>query len=179
MTSHRLLREAILITKELGNVVFVGAVGILLHIGKGKGRESRDLDFAIAHHISDESLFEKGYIKYPRRGKTEYYSPRGFKLDIYPTDLNHVPVNIIIDTAKTFVLDRYKTVKAASLEMLIILKYDANREQDNEDLHRIAIYKLQEINWEGLQSLVNNYSEYEFDNIKRDLNALRNIPLYN
>ena len=123
MVSHPLLREAILITKELGNgVVFVGAVAILLHIGKGKARESRDLDFAIASHISDESLFEKGYRKYPRSGKTEYYSPRGFKLDIYTTDLNQVPVNIIIDTANKFVLDRYKTVKAAEFRNVNFIK---------------------------------------------------------
>ena len=51
MASHPLLREAILITKELGDVVFIGAVAILLHIGKGRARESRDLDFAIAHPI--------------------------------------------------------------------------------------------------------------------------------
>jgi predicted nucleotidyltransferase len=177
MVSHPLLREAILITKELGDVVFVGAIAILLHIGKGRARESRDLDFAIAYHISDESLFEKGYRKYPRSGKTEYYSPRGFKLDIFATDLNHVHVNIIINTANEFVLDRYKTVKAASLEMLIVLKYDANREQDNDDLHKLAIYKLRDINWEVLQSLVHNYSQYEFDDIKRYMNELRNIPL--
>jgi predicted nucleotidyltransferase len=177
MVSHPLLREAILITKELGDVVFVGATAVLLHIGKTRARESRDLDFAIAYDISDESLFDKKYIKYPRSGKTEYYSPRGFKLDIYTTDLNHVPVSAIVDTANKFTLDRYKTVKAASLEMLIILKYDANREQDNDDLHRLAVAKPRDINWEVLESLVNSYSEYEFDDIKRNMNELRNIPL--
>jgi predicted nucleotidyltransferase len=177
MALHPLLREAILITKQLGDVVFIGAVAILLHIGKGRARESRDLDFAIAHHISEESLFEKGYRKYPRSGKTEYYSPREFKLDIYTTDISHVPVSTVIDTANEFILDRYKRVRAASLEMLIILKYDANREQDNDDLHRLAVTKLQDINWEVLQSLANTYSEYEFDDIKRNMNELRNIPL--
>src|SRR5437660_803555 len=105
MASHPLLAEAILITKELGDVVFVGAVAVLLHIGRRKARESRDLDFAIAYHISDESLFDKKYIKYPRSGKTEYYSPRGFKLDIYTTDVSHVPISVIVDTANIFTLD--------------------------------------------------------------------------
>ena len=158
--------------------MFIGAVAILLHIGKGRARESRDLDFAIAHPISEESLFEKGYRKYPRSGKTEYYSPREFKLDIYTTDISQVPISAIVDTANKFTLDRYKTVKAASLEMLIILKYDANRDQDNDDLHRIAVAKLRDINWEVLQSLVNSYSEYKFDDIKRDMVELKNIPFY-
>lgn len=178
MVSHPLLTEAISITKELGNgIVFVGAVAILLHLGKTKSRESTDLDLAIAHRISDESLFEKKYMKYPRNGKTEYYSPRGYKLDIYTVDLNHVPVKVIVENAKEFVLDRYRLVRATSLEMLIILKYDANRAQDNEDIHRLAVYKFQEIDWKMLQLLAEGYSRYEFEDIRKDITELRNISL--
>lgn len=41
-----LVREAVLVSKELGDAIFVGAVAVYLHTGKT--RESRDLDFAIA-----------------------------------------------------------------------------------------------------------------------------------
>lgn len=179
MVSHPLLTEAISITTDLGDgIAFVGAVALLLHLGKTKSRESRDLDFAIAYEISDESLSEKGYVKYPRSGKMECHSPRGFKLDIYSVDLNNVPVKAIVETAKEFPMNRYKVIRAASLEMMIILKYDARREQDTDDLHRIAVYKLREIDWEKLQLLTDKYSKYSFEDIKRGMNEFNTIPLH-
>lgn len=178
VSPQELLTEAISITTDLGeDIAFVGAVALLLHLGKTKSRESRDLDFAIAYEISDESLFEKGYKKYPRSGKMECHSPRGFKLDIYSVDLNNVPVKAIVQTAKEFPLHRYKVVRAASLEMMIILKYDANREQDTDDLHRIAAYKYREIDWEKLHLLTDKYSKYSFEDIKRDMKQIRTVPL--
>lgn len=55
-----LIPEAVAITKDLGDVTFIGAVAVLLHLGRG--RESQDLDFAILTPLTREGLEEKGYF---------------------------------------------------------------------------------------------------------------------
>jgi len=48
------IEEAVLITKDLGDVTFVGAVAVFLHTKKS--RESKDLDFVVAEQITREHL---------------------------------------------------------------------------------------------------------------------------
>jgi len=159
---HELLREALLIKNDLGNVVFVGAVGVLAHTKFG--RESLDLDFVAAEELSDEFLEEKEYFKHGERGKEVRRTPRGYKIDIYTKDLNEIPVNIIVSTAKDVSINKKNdTLKVASLEVLIVTKHRAGRLQDNDDLSDIARKKFKEIQWTQIQSLT---TDVEYANIR-------------
>lgn len=57
---HPLIQESIKITQDLGDVVFIGAVGIFLQTKTT--RESQDLDFATAKELPAELLDEKRYF---------------------------------------------------------------------------------------------------------------------
>jgi hypothetical protein len=126
-----LLNEAIEITNDLGDVTFIGAVAVFMHTNEG--RESRDLDFIIAYEITDEKLLKKGYIKYDNN-KNGYPTPRGiFIVDIYRNDaINEIPIETITRTAEKFEIPskrgRTKAVRVVKLEVLITMKYRANRE---------------------------------------------------
>jgi len=169
-----LLNEAIEITKDLGDVTFIGAVAVFMHTNEG--RESRDLDFGIAYQITDEQLFEKGYIKYGKR-KNGYSTPRPpFIVDIYRNgNINGISIDTITSTAEEFKIDtkrRHAVVKAAKLEVLITMKYRANRVQDHEDLATIARNRFQKINWEYLRNIT---EEIEFNQIKSAMQAFLKI----
>jgi predicted nucleotidyltransferase len=159
---HILLREAITITKDLGNVIFIGAVAILSYTKFS--RESQDIDFIITYPISDEELFEKGYRKFWRSGKEEMLTPNQMKIDIYYNrDINNIPIQTLIDTARNVQLDKNNTIKAASLESLIVMKYRARRGQDKDDLGTIAQRKFNVIDWKALRLIAP--TEVEFSEI--------------
>ena len=167
---NQLRNEAVQITKELGDITFVGAVAVYFHTKGNRSRGTRDLDFAVATKIPDDQLLEKGYKIFEERGKKVIRTLRGFKIDIYSKDVGGIPVQDIIHRAKTISADkRGNKIKVASLEDLIITKHRASREQDSEDLYEIAKTKLHEINWQLLQSITK--SELEFSEIKTTMNA--------
>lgn len=66
---HPLIQEAIRITEDLGDVIFVGAVGIFLQTKAT--RESQDLDFAVAKELPAELLDEKRYFVRKVKGKNK------------------------------------------------------------------------------------------------------------
>lgn len=76
-----LIPEAAAITKDLGDITFIGAVAVLLHVGRG--RESQDLDFVILTPLTKEELEEKGYFTRIENGEEVTRTPRGYKIDIY------------------------------------------------------------------------------------------------
>ena len=159
---HPLVREALKITKELGPVTFVGAVAVFLHTKNT--RESQDLDFAIAKPITRDELLDKGYRFFTRNGVEETYTPREFKIDIYSErPLNDIPIKTIIETSKDFDVDRKGSiVNAMGLEALILAKFRANRPaQDYPDLRALAVQRLQDINWNLLETLSKNRAEFE------------------
>ncbi len=98
-----LQREAIAITKELGNVVFVGAVAVLSYLG-WRHRATRDLDFAMAAKLSKEELDQRGYRTFIEGRKEVTYSPRGFKVDIYTNDINEIPIHTVVAMAKEILI---------------------------------------------------------------------------
>lgn len=55
------------------------------------------------------------------------------------------------------------------MEVLITMKYRANREQDVEDLKTLAKKKYDQINWKDLKDITN---DFEFRRIKLMLNTL-------
>jgi len=103
-TPQELVREAILITSELGNVVFVGAVAVYLYTRTN--RPSRDLDFAVASKITNEELRMKGYEIFEENGKEVKRSPRRYKVDIFDKDVSGIPVEKIIETAKEIKVEK-------------------------------------------------------------------------
>ncbi|HEX5457832.1 MAG TPA: hypothetical protein VFX64_05535 [Candidatus Nitrosotalea sp.] len=75
-----LVREAIEIEKDIGNVVLIGAASVMLHTKTG--RSSKDLDFALTTELSDESLLNKGYVKFMDK-RDSWQIPRHFKVDFF------------------------------------------------------------------------------------------------
>jgi predicted nucleotidyltransferase len=160
-------KEAAQITSELGDIVFIGAVAVLLHT-KGD-RESRDLDFAVAVNLPDDFLKGKGYSKHEENRKLVWYTPRRFKIDIYTGSIKDVTIETMMSTAKTIVVNQKRnwTVKVVSLEVLIVLKHRAGRNQDIGDIKTIAERRFNDIDWNYLESLT--YDKTEFLNIKTAL----------
>lgn len=166
----KLVREAVAITKELGQVVFVGAVAVYLHTKSG--RESRDLDLAMASELTFDQLLERGYKPYR---DDKWSSPRGFRVDFFTRDVSGISVSTIIGTAKDVQVDRKgTTIKIMSLESLIVAKHRAarpSRPQDVDDLAQIAREKYDGIDWTAVGTL--SRSQIEFDNIKVAMQTLR------
>jgi predicted nucleotidyltransferase len=170
-TRNLLSNEAVLITKELGDITFIGAVAVFFHT-RGS-RESRDLDFAVATKIPNEELLDKKYKIIEGRRKPTILTPRSFKIDIYTKEVGDIPVKDIIHRAKVVPVGKkgVNKVKIASLEDLIITKYRDNREQDIEDLIEIANTEFHNIDWSLLQSLTKDKVEYT--NITNTMNLSR------
>lgn len=168
-----LVREAIKIAQELGGGTFVGAVAVYLHTKSG--RESRDLDLAMAT-IDPRELEKKGYRKLMENGKEVTRTPRGYKIDIYTEDVSGIPVETILATAK-LVQPNVKSpqIRIASLEVLVVAKHRAARPQDAEDLNEIAHFRYEDINWESLRALTT--SDHEYDVIKVEMDGFRRMPL--
>ena len=92
-----LVREALLITKELGDVIFIGALSIYLHTKRL--RESQDIDCIVEQSISDDELIDSGYKKDYRNGKEIWYTPRGIKIDMYTSDVGKIPLQQLISNS--------------------------------------------------------------------------------
>ena len=85
--------EAYAISKDLKDVVMVGAVAVMLQTKRS--RTSYDIDVALAADITHDDLIELGYI--PIEGKRDsWYSPRIVKVDIYRNDVSGIPVSTIV-----------------------------------------------------------------------------------
>jgi predicted nucleotidyltransferase len=165
-----LIPEAAAITKELGDVTFIGAVAILLHIGRG--RESQDLDFAILIPLSKEELEQKGYFTRIENGKEVTRTPRQYKIDIYSKKpIKGISIEEIVETGISKEINN-QVVRYANLEVLIVLKYRAARTQDIEDLQLLAQRKFPEIRWDVIQRLT---SDTEYPDLKNTITAFRNI----
>lgn len=64
------IEEAVLITQDLGEVTFVGAVAVFLHTQKS--RESQDLDFVVAEQITREEFLNLNYRFVEENGKEKH-----------------------------------------------------------------------------------------------------------
>ena len=173
---HPLIQEAIRITQDLGGVVFIGAVGILLQTKVT--RESQDLDFAVAKELPAELLDEKQYFTRKIKGKEVWYTPRGYKIDIYTKDVSGIPIDKVIATAKDIEVKREVTVKAASVEVLVVSKFRAAAKRkgaDDTDIRTLAQRKYKGIDWDLLKTLT--MSEIEFLRIRNQMDALHRMQL--
>ena len=153
-----LVREAVLISRDFKSATFVGAVAVTLHTGEQ--RQSMDLDFVVAEQIPTDEFLSKGYKIDPQRGTK--LTPRRYKIDVYhKRDLNGIPLGHIISTAAAISVDRKgTTVNAISLEGLVVAKFRAGRDQDLEDLQRLAIRCGPKISWGEIGRLAKSDTEY-------------------
>lgn len=173
---HPLLQEAIRITEDIGDVIFVGAVGIFLQTKAT--RESQDLDFTVARKLPAELLDEKGYFVRRTKGKEARYTPRGYKIDIYTRDVSGIPIDKIVDTAKDIGVRKGVMLKAASIEVLTVSKFRAaakRRGTDDVDIRTIVQRKYEDIDWDFLESLTD--SKIEYQRIKSQMDALYRMQL--
>jgi predicted nucleotidyltransferase len=165
-----LIPEAVAITKDLGDVTFIGAVAVLLHVGRG--RESQDLDFAILTPLSKEELEQKGYFTRIENGKEVTRTPRGYKIDIYSRKpIKGISIEEIVETGISKEING-QPVRFASLEVLMVLKYRAARTQDIEDLQMLAQRKSREIRWGVIKELT---SDIEYQDLKNIFIAFRGL----
>lgn len=156
-----IIGEAYVISKELKDVIMVGAVAVMLQTKRS--RTSHDIDVALATDISRDDLIGLGYI--PVKDKRDSWdSPRHIKVDIYRKDVSGIPVSEIVKTATILNENTNKEVKVACLEVLIIAKYRAfnssHRPNDREDIHTIVRKCLKNIDWNRLENLCENQLEY-------------------
>ena len=153
-----LIREATYVSQDFETATFVGATAAMLHTDEQ--RQSQDLDFVVAEQITTDDLLDKGYKTDQQRGKKS--TPRGYKIDVYhERDPNDIPLDYIIKTAAAIPVDRKGTVSnAISLEGLIVAKLRAGRDQDIEDLQRLAVRCGSKINWDEVKGLAKSDAEY-------------------
>lgn len=152
------IREAVCISQDFENVTFVGAIAVMLHAGEP--RQSQDLDFVVAEQITIDEFLDKGYKINQQQDKIS--TPRDYKIDVYhERNLNGIPLDYIIRTATAIPVDRKgTTVNTISLEGLIVTKFRAGRDQDIEDLQRLAVRCSSKINWDEVKHLAKSDTEY-------------------
>ncbi len=153
-----IIREAVCISRDFGTATFVGAVAVMLHAREQ--RQYQDLDLVVAGQVTTDEFLNKGYkIDHQNARKT---TPRGYRIDAYDRrDLNGIPLGHIIKTATAVPVDgKGTTVDAISLEGLIVAKFRAGRDQDIEDLRRLAVRCAPKINWDEVGNLAKSDTEY-------------------
>lgn len=153
-----LVREAINITQDLGNVIFIGAIAIMLHTKTG--RPSVDLDIVLSTKLSDDDLVAKKYIKFADK-RDSWQTPRHFKVDIYRKNVSKIPMKSVIDTSKIIKVGSKNRLRVAGLECLIVAKSRAKRTQDLDDLRLLAKKEFDQIDWDILESMTTSRSEFE------------------
>ena len=154
-------------TKELGDVIFIGALATYMYTKSG--RDSQDLDFVTEKPLSDDELLSKDYKK-SITGKQPWFSPRGTKIDIYTSDISGVSFDWVVKNSKKFPVGKKGSIRILGLESLIIAKHKAARDQDIEDLRNIAQRKLGEIDWSMVRQITGD--QFMADNIRRDMEFL-------
>jgi hypothetical protein len=153
-------QEAVRITHELGDVVFVGALAVNRYV---RFRQTKDIDLAMAGPLDESKL---GRLGYARKGgpSNSWYTPREVQVDIYTRDVGRIPVDWILRTAVSFSVGSNR-IRAFSLEGLMVSKLRAGRSQDVADLRHLAARRGREIRWGVVGEIAT----------KLELDELRNI----
>lgn len=155
---------------EIPSAVFVGAAATLAHLGWNY-RRTTDLDIAVevVADVDETRLLELGYSKDPRTG--DWYTPRNLKIDIYKGILNGFSVEEIARHSVTVVARKGKNIRAAKLEMLILMKHRAGIVGDVQALVR---NRYDSIDWKYLETIAKDDVEAkEIKNVARAFGLLR------
>jgi hypothetical protein len=161
-----LLKEARKISEELDDVVFIGAIAVQAHTGRG--RQTHDIDLALASPMSEEELENRGYFAHLENGKKVRRSPRGVRVDIYTEDVSGIEVSIISKTAQPKSVGAGETIRIMCLEALLLAKLRASRPsrpQDAQDIQELLSYRKLHIDWTVFEELAAN--EIEIANLKK------------
>ncbi|HKU50443.1 MAG TPA: hypothetical protein VJP79_10865 [Nitrososphaera sp.] len=127
---------------------------------------------------SPEFLDSKHYFVRRAGGKEARFTPRGYKVDIYTEDVSGIPIEKVVQTAKTIEVRKGTVLKAASVEVLVVSKFRAaqkRRGTDDTDLRKLAQKKYKNIEWAVLETLAD--SDIEFQQIKMTMDALSKSAL--
>ncbi|MDG6941426.1 MAG: nucleotidyltransferase [Nitrososphaerota archaeon] len=157
-------QEAVNITEELGNAVFIGALAVN-HYTKFRG--TRDIDIVVAGQLDEERLKELGYRK---RGesRSSWYTPRGIQADFYTKDVGRIPVDWIVRTSVPVKIGR-KEIRVMSLEGLVLAKHRAGRSQDVADLRQLMANRGKYIKWDKVSEIATELEVTELKQIARGL----------
>jgi hypothetical protein len=152
-------QEAVRITHELGDVVFIGALAVNHYV---KFRTTKDIDLAMTGPLDETKL---GGLRYTKKGgpSNSWYTPRGVQADIYTRDVGKIPVDWILRTAISAKVGRNR-IKVFSLEGLIVSKHRAGRSQDVADLRQLMASRSGEIRWDVMGEIA---SKIEMDELRK------------
>ncbi|QQG48419.1 MAG: nucleotidyltransferase [archaeon] len=143
-----LRQEASRITRELGKVVFVGALAIN-HYARFRG--TRDIDLVAVNLPDEGKLSGLGYRRI-EGSRNSWYTPRGVKADFYTKDLGGIPAGWIVKTSVSVKVGR-KVIQVISLEGLIVSKLRAGRPQDIADLRQLVASRGRTIRWDVIAQI--------------------------
>ncbi len=158
----RLESVAARVSRDLKDVVFVGAFAVVCHIGAY--RRTRDLDLALAMPLSDEEFERLGYRASYESGKKVLRTQEGVKLDVYTRDVSGIPIS---DVFKTAIVIRIgpDEIKVMCLEALLIAKMRASRPQDVEDVQTLCRRLGKAVRWDVVDKLATSTEAAELRNV--------------
>ena len=159
--------ECVEISSEIPSAVFVGAAATLAHLG-WRARRTSDLDIAVEviSEVEEQRLLD---LKYRKIGN-KWYTPRGWKVDIYRMDVGGFPIDQIARDAVQIGI-RKSHIRVANLEMLVLMKHRAGQ---TDDVRNLVSNKFSSINWNYMQSIArNNVEVEEMKNVARSLQLMK------
>ncbi len=153
---------AVRVSRDLKQVVFVGAFAVMCHVGPY--RRTRDIDLALGHPLNDEAFERLGYRIFHEGGKKVIRTKEGVKLDVYTGDVGGIPVSVVFGTA---VAKRVGSgeVKVMCLEALLVAKTRASRPQDIEDVQTLCRRLGKTIRWNVVDALATSVESAELKNV--------------
>jgi predicted nucleotidyltransferase len=85
-------------------------------------------------------------------------------------DISGIPTKTIVDTAEEFEIkakrSRTNKVKAANLEVLIVMKFNGRRNQDIDDLETLVSSSHRQVNWDYLKRSLLNDDDFQYNRIR-------------
>ena len=156
--------EAVRITEELGDVVFVGALAVN-HYTRSRG--TMDVDLVVAGPLDEKLLKALGYRK-REASRSSWYTPRGIQADFYTKDVGRIDVNWIVETSVPVKLGK-KGIRVICLEGLVLAKHRAGRSQDVADLQQLIADRGKDIRWGTLGEVATELEVKELKQIAKGL----------
>ncbi len=139
----RLLKSEVEEIAKLLNdsIIFVGAVAILAYLG-WRYRATQDIDIALIS-LEPNDLLKLGFRKF----KGFFYTPSGFKVDVYTRDVNGIPIEVLKEGVRRIGVGKVR-IQVPRLEDLILTKM-TGRARDEEDI--MELLRIHELDWEYLE----------------------------
>jgi hypothetical protein len=128
-----------------------------------------DIAVEVLSDVDEPRLTDLGYSKDPITG--DWYTPRGYKIDIYRGELNAFSPEEIARQSVTVAAGKDKSIRVSRLEMLILMKHRASNAADVQALVR---NRYNSIDWGYLESVAKDDVEAnEIRNVARAFGLLK------